>query len=37
MTPRGDSDDLWDPDLLDDDEPEPEPGDFWLDADDDET
>jgi hypothetical protein len=26
----------WDPDMLDDDEPQPEPGDFSLEADDDE-
>jgi hypothetical protein len=29
------SDDPWDPDALDDDEPEPEPGDFWPEIDDD--
>ena len=29
------SDEPWDPDTLDDDEPEPEPGDFWPEIDDD--
>jgi hypothetical protein len=28
--------DPWDPDALDEEEPEPEPGDFWLEPDDDE-
>jgi hypothetical protein len=28
-------DEPWDPDFLDDDEPEPEPGDFWIEDDDD--
>jgi hypothetical protein len=28
-------DEPWDPDFLDDDEPQPEPGDFWLEDDDD--
>lgn len=27
----------WDPDLLDDDEPQPEPGDFWVEDDEDEV
>ena len=29
------SDEPWDPDTLDDDEPQPEPGDFWPEIDDD--
>ena len=29
------SDEPWNPDTLDDDEPEPEPGDFWPEIDDD--
>lgn len=29
--------DRFDPDALDDDEPEPAPGDFWFEADDDQV
>jgi hypothetical protein len=35
--PQGDAAEHIDPDLLDDDEPQPEPGDFWLEPDDDDV